>query len=124
MMKNLLFVMLGGGFGSGFRYLLAHFAKRQMETSFPLATFTINITGSLLIGIILGYYSKESNQNEYLKLLLATGFCGGFTTFSAFTFENLSLIQTNQTGTAFIYIGLSLVLGILAVWLGMMIGKI
>ncbi|MFA6151816.1 MAG: fluoride efflux transporter CrcB [Chitinophagaceae bacterium] len=124
MMKNLLIVMLGGGFGSGVRYLFALFVKRQAETSFPLATFIINISGSLLIGIILGYYTKENNQNEHLKLLLATGFCGGFTTFSAFTFENLNLLQTNQTGTAFIYIGLSLVFGILAVWLGMMIGKI
>lgn len=124
MMKNLLFVMLGGSFGSGFRYLVALFVKRQIEISFPIATFIINITGSLLIGIILGYYSKDNNHNEQLKLLLATGFCGGFTTFSAFSFENLNLMQTNQTGTAFIYIGLSLFVGILAVWLGMMIGKI
>ncbi len=124
MMKNLLFVMLGGGFGSGFRYLVAMFVKRQTETSFPLATFIINISGSLLIGIILGHYSKDNNQNEQLKLLLATGFCGGFTTFSAFTAENLNLIQTNQTGTALIYIGFSLFVGIIAVWLGMMIGKI
>ncbi|HTN16725.1 MAG TPA: fluoride efflux transporter CrcB [Chitinophagaceae bacterium] len=117
-MKNLLLVMLGGGAGSGFRYLVSVLGRKYFHTDFPLATLLINISGSLLIGVILGYCINHQPKNETLALLLATGFCGGFTTFSAFAFENLKLIQANQSGQALLYICTSVILGILAVWLG------
>lgn len=116
-MRNLLLVMLGGSVGSGFRYLVSLLGRKYFASS-PTATLLINISGSLLIGIILGYFTDHHSKNDSLALLLATGFCGGFTTFSAFAFENLKLIQANQAGQALLYICASVVLSILAVWLG------
>jgi CrcB protein len=117
-MKNLLPVMLGGAVGSGLRYLITLLTRKYAGTDLPLGTLLINTTGSLLIGMILGYFVTNSPRNETLILLLATGFCGGFTTFSAFAFENLKLIQSNQSGQALLYIIISVVCSILAVWLG------
>lgn len=123
-MKNLLLVMLGGGLGSGLRYWVSIAIKKHFEKEFPLATFTINLLGCLLIGFIIGYLSKTESGNDSAKLLLATGFCGGFTTFSAFAFENFSLLQSNHIATALLYIGGSIIFGIVAVWAGLMIGKL
>jgi fluoride exporter len=123
-MRNLLFVILGGGLGSGLRFGVSLIIKKHYTSSFPLATFAVNLIGSLLIGIIIGLFSKSNTGNDSLKLLLATGFCGGFTTFSSFASENIDLIQSNQIGLAILYIGGSIILGLLAVWTGIALTKI
>ena len=95
MIKNLFLVLLGGGFGSIARYLLSYFFTKNNTLSFPWATFIANSIGCLIIGLLFGYIQKNNLQNETLKLLLITGFCGGFTTFSTFSYENFNLIQQN-----------------------------
>lgn len=118
MIKNLFLVLLGGGFGSITRYLLSYFFSRNNAFQFPWATFIANSIGCLLIGLLFGYIQKNNLQNETLKLLLITGFCGGFTTFSTFSLENIQFIQNQNYNLALIYTLASLLVGFLAVTLG------
>ena len=123
MIKNLILVAIGGASGSVLRYLIHWIVSKKTFSTFPYQTFIVNIIGCLIIGILVGYLAKNQSQNETLKLLLITGFCGGFTTFSAFGLENVNMIQNQNYQLAFIYTSLSLVLGILAVSLGIFISK-
>tara|TARA_Y100001935_G_C17269790_1_gene491276 strand:+ start:1069 stop:1446 length:378 start_codon:yes stop_codon:yes gene_type:complete len=116
--KQLLLVFLGGGVGSALRYLISKLLN-PVHPSFYWGTFTVNILGCLLIGAILGYTSKVNLLSENQLLLLATGFCGGFTTFSAFAFEKHSLLKNGDFMPFFIYLASSIILGILAVALGL-----
>ena len=86
-MKHVLLVFFGGGFGSVLRYLIGRYLN-STEDGIPYGTFAANILGSLLIGIILGLAAKNDTLSQSQTLLLATGFCGGFTTFSTFAYEN------------------------------------
>lgn len=119
MIKTMILVGIGGGIGSIFRYLTAVFVNKHFPTIFPLATFTVNLIGCFLIGLLLGLLERQHWTTPDLKFLLVVGFCGGFTTFSAFAFENLSLIQTNHNFTSFAYIALSLVASLLATGFGL-----
>lgn len=123
MIKNLFLVAIGGASGSVLRYLVHWIVAKKSISNFPYQTFFVNIIGCLFIGILVGYLAKNQAQNETLKLLLITGFCGGFTTFSAFGLENINMIQNQNYQLAFIYTSLSLVLGILAVGFGIFISK-
>ena len=86
-MKQALMVFVGGGFGSVARYFLGRWLN-NMETAIPYGTMLSNVLGSFLVGFVLGYLAKSTNISETQSLLLATGFCGGFTTFSTFAYEN------------------------------------
>lgn len=123
MIKSVLIVFLGGGIGSIFRYLTSVFTQKYIQQSFPWATFFVNIVGCLIVGILVGLFTKQQIPNADLKLLFITGFCGGFTTFSAFALENIKLFQSGNSFLALLYIALSLILGVFAVWTGMMITK-
>jgi CrcB protein len=118
MIKNLLLVLLGGGFGSVARYLLSYFFIKNNTSNFPWATFIANSLGCLIIGLLFGYIQKNNLQNETFKLLLITGFCGGFTTFSTFSLENIQFIQNQNYNLAIIYTLASLFVGLLAVIIG------
>lgn len=122
-LKNILLVTIGSAVGGSLRFVLSSFIQTKIVSKFPLGTFTINTLGCLLIGIILGYAGKSSSNAASLSLLLATGFCGGFTTFSAFGFENVQLLKSGFNVTALVYIILSVTLGILAVKVGLTIVK-
>ena len=87
-------------------------------SNFPWATFIANSVGCLLIGLFFGYIQKNNLQNETLKLLLITGFCGGFTTFSTFSLENIQFIQNQNYNLAITYTLASLFVGFLAVIIG------
>ena len=121
-MKSFLLVFLGGGLGSGIRYLITIFMS-QYSKVLPFGTFTVNMVGCLLIGLILGYAQKENTLNSNQTLLLATGFCGGFTTFSAFANENLELIKNGELLYFFIYIAGSIFFSIISIFIGFYIVK-
>ena len=116
-MKSFLLVFLGGGLGSSIRYLVI-IAMNQYSKVLPFGTLTVNMLGCLLIGLILGYAQKENTLTSNQTLLLATGFCGGFTTFSAFANENLELIKNGEIFNFSVYTIGSILIGILAVFIG------
>ena len=121
-MKQVLLVFVGGGVGSTLRYLIGKYLNNP-ETGIPFGTFAANILGSLLIGIVLGLAAKNEALNENHTLLLATGFCGGFTTFSTFAYENHVFLKSGDFMSFAWYTIASFVLGFLAVFAGMYIIK-
>lgn len=121
-MKQVLLVFVGGGFGSVARYLLGKWLN-NLETSIPYGTMLSNVLGSLLIGLVLGYLSKTGNISQTHTLLLATGFCGGFTTFSTFAYENHLFLKNGDYFSFLPYTLGSLILGFLAVFVGLYISK-
>jgi len=123
MVRAIILVGIGGGIGSIFRYLTNVFVAKYFQTIFPLATLLANILGCLLIGILLGFFERQQLSNPDLKFLFITGFCGGYTTFSAFASENINLFQSSNSLVAFLYIAVSVLVGLLAVWLGLMLTK-
>lgn len=116
MLKNILLVGAGGFTGSVLRYLVSHFVNNN---TFPWATLIVNITGCFVIGLL----AVIITQNNDTRLLLATGLCGGFTTFSAFSFETIKLVQQQQFITAILYITLSIMLGLSATAAGIYLSK-
>ena len=116
-MKSFLLVFLGGGLGSGLRYLVA-IVMNQYSKVLPFGTFAVNMIGCLLIGLVLGYAQKENTLTSNQTLLLATGFCGGFTTFSAFASENLELIRNGELFNFSIYAIGSVFAGMLLILIG------
>lgn len=123
MIKNILLVWLGGGLGSIARYLFQRWMDVLYPQSFPLGTFGVNIIGCFLIGIFWGISFKSFDGNESWKLFLMTGLCGGFTTFSAFTFESIGLLKEQKTGLFFAYLCGSVLLGLLATYAGMKLSR-
>lgn len=124
MLKLFLLVGMGGFIGSVLRYATGIAASKFLKLSFPYGTFIVNILGCLLIGLILGTSEKENWMNDNWRIFLAIGFCGGFTTFSSFAYENLSMLQHQNYSGFFLYTAGSLMLGLLAVWGGLILSKI
>ena len=123
MFKTIFYIAIGGAIGSVLRYLTSVFVNKYWANQFPLATLLTNVLGCLIIGVLIGVLEKNNLANSNLKWFLITGFCGGYTTFSTFGYENYSLFQSNNSLLAFGYIALSILLGIFAVWLGLFIAK-
>jgi len=121
MLKNFLLVGLGGMIGSMLRYMFSIVIK---PSSFPFSTLLVNIIGCLLIGLIIGFGSKNGSLNEPWKLFFATGICGGFTTFSAFSVECVYLLEQQRYTAMLAYIAISIVVGLAATFAGIQLAKL
>ncbi len=124
MIKNILLVGLGGGIGSAVRYLCQKWFTVNFPYPFPWGTFIVNLIGCFLIGVIYAASEKSTALSPQTRLFLATGFCGGFTTFSTFAFENMGLLRSGDTTYFFLYTIGSVVLGIMGVFGGVAIMKV
>ncbi|MFP4091810.1 MAG: fluoride efflux transporter CrcB [Cyclobacteriaceae bacterium] len=123
MLKHLLLVGIGGFLGSALRFLIYILINRHVSTYFPLGTFTVNILGCLLIGLLYGLWSQEYIDDLSSRLWI-TGFCGGFTTFSTFSNDGVMLIDNGQFATMLFYVSASVILGFAAVYLGAYLSKL
>ena len=119
-MKSILLVGLGGFIGSVVRYKLGGLVLHlTAQGRLPYGTFTVNVLGCLLVGVLAGIAERYEVFGPDTRLFLFTGLLGGFTTFSAFGLETVALIRRGEPGTAALYAAGSVVLGIAAVWIGL-----
>jgi len=120
---KLIFAIGAGSFiGGVFRYLLSMLIQAKTTTNFPLGTLIVNIIGCFFIGIVFGIFDRGQMSNEW-KLFLATGVIGGFTTFSAFSYETFVLFREGHAGYALLYIFASVILGLLATYFAYLLVK-
>jgi len=124
MLRSIILVGAGGFLGSVFRYISGLALNQLFPHAFPAGTFFVNISGSLLIGLIFGLSEKGGMGSSELRLFLTAGFCGGFTTFSSFANENLMLLREGQITIFLFYTFLTVIIGLFAVWLGYAITKL
>ncbi|WP_266204309.1 fluoride efflux transporter CrcB [Pontibacter kalidii] len=122
-MKILLVVGAGSFIGGVLRYLLTLFIQSRATVAFPFGTLGVNLIGCFLMGLVFELIAKGDMPGEW-RPFLATGILGGFTTFSAFSLESVSLLQAEQYGQAILYILASVVLGLLATFAGMWLVKL
>lgn len=120
MYRTILIVGTGGFIGSVMRYLLQVFIENKLLSTFPLATLIANITGSFIIGVVFALAEKSMMNSEW-RIFMSVGICGGFTTFSAFAFNNFNMIKEHTWNQLFLNIGGTMILGILAVYLGIIL---
>lgn len=119
-----ILVGAGGAAGSSLRFVLSHLIQSQSTSGFPFGTLLVNLVGCYIIGILIGTsIHAPAKMNDNTRLLLATGFCGGFTTFSAFSAESMALIDKSEFGLAVTYIAASVILGLSATFLGILTSK-
>ncbi len=121
MLRTILIVGAGGFIGSALRYIVQVVMEKSLGSTFPWGTFVANILGCFIIGVVFAIAEKGNLMNPEWRIFLAVGFCGGFTTFSAFAYNNLNLLKENSIHYLLLNIGGSLILGILAVYLGIIL---
>ena len=121
-MKILLAIGIGSFIGGVSRYLISLFIQNKILSTFPYGTLAVNITGCFLIGLVYGL-SEKGNINVEWRLFLATGILGGFTTFSSFSNETVSMLRDAQYWQAFSYVGFSIIIGLAATFGGISLIK-
>jgi len=115
---NIIAVFLGGGIGSLVRYGINEASRKYIPVSFPMGTLLSNLISALLIGWLMGLALNTTRINDSMRLLLVTGFCGGFSTFSAFTFETFTLLRSGNSSIAILNIFISVAGCLLFLWFG------
>jgi CrcB protein len=121
MLRTILLVGSGGFIGSVMRYLVQYYMEKNLESTFPWGTFIANVAGSFIIGMVFALAEKGNLMNAEWRIFLAVGICGGFTTFSSFAYNNLSMLNERAWGSLFLNTGGNLFFGILAVYLGIIL---
>ncbi len=123
-MHRYLLIGLGGFAGAIARYWLGGFVTQRMGLRFPYGTFVINISGCFLIGLLMHLLAERAALNMNWLYVAVIGFIGAYTTFSTFEYETLRAMQEGQIVMALLYVGSSLLLGLVAVWAGLTVGKV
>ncbi len=123
MWKTIAYVAIGSVIGGVSRFLLQQFIQRRVESVFPYGTLVVNLLGCFVIGIVVGLADKGNLLSAQSRIFWATGICGGFTTFSSFINENHSMLQDGQILNTFTYISVSVVVGLIATALGILLIK-
>ena len=123
-MNHFLLVAAGGAIGAALRHGVGVLTLRHLSSSWPWATFTVNILGSFAMGLLAGWLARHGTQyGENVRLLLGVGLLGGFTTFSAFSLETVNMIRTGETAKALAYIVLSVGCSVAALALGLLLAR-
>ncbi len=122
-MVNFLIVAIGAGLGGGLRYWLSDISYKIFPIYFPYGTLIVNVLGSFFLGILIFGFGDKELINPTLKLLLGVGFCGGFTTFSTFSFETVTLLRDSQFYFAGINILANILLGLIGIYLAYIITR-
>lgn len=122
-MTNLLLVAAGGAIGASLRHLSGIAALRIMGAGFPWGTFFVNVFGSFIMGLFIAWMVKKTGVSNEMRLFVATGILGGFTTFSAFSLDVANMIERGAMSSAFIYIAASVVISLVAVFIGLWFGR-
>ena len=123
MLRDILFVAGGSALGGVLRLLTGRLVRAWVQTAFPWPTFLVNVVGCFAIGWIHGWATRQPQFRPEVLLMLTTGICGGFTTFSAFAQENILLMRSGAHSTAVLYVTFSVLAGLLATWAGMQAGR-
>jgi len=122
--SQLLVVMLGGAFGAAARFFMSIKVSEKFGTAFPYGTLSVNVLGSFLMGLLAIILVERLALDPLLKLGILVGFLGAFTTFSSFSMDTLGLFEQGNHLRAIINMFVSVILSVLAVWLGVMLGKL
>ena len=117
-MKLIWYVAIGSALGGVARFVLGGFIQQRVGPSFPTGTLVINITGSFLLGVLMRYTLQSEMVSPEVRTMLTTGFCGGYTTFSTFTYETAKLVEDGEYGRASLYVGTSVFVALIGRFLG------
>jgi CrcB protein len=119
----LLYVALGSAIGGVSRYLLGGLVQRMLDTTFPAGTLLVNVTGSFLLGAIIRYALETPSLTPEVRAFLTIGFCGGYTTFSTFSYETMALLEDGEWARAGVYITASVILSLIATFTGFALAR-
>jgi CrcB protein len=122
-MTNLLLVAAGGAIGASLRHLSGMAAVRLFGSGFPWGTLFVNVFGSFLMGLFIAWMVKKTGVSNDVRLFMATGILGGFTTFSAFSLDVANMVERGAMSSAFVYIAASVIISLAAVFIGLWFGR-